>query len=214
MLMMRRLTSLATLLRHRGECLEYLRSPKRQLAREVIRSPATPSDLLVEAGTTTEGERSFLAEIVRKSAGEAGPIIEIGTLFGFTTAEMALQKAPDRLLLTVDCFSWNPWGLTSSEHKRLAERVLLIGISRLNVKLIVSDKNAFYKSYAGATPSMVFLDAIHTYEETRKDIEWATGLGCRFIAGHDYSDRFSGVKKAVNEIGSPEIRETVWLVHT
>jgi len=160
-----RLTSLATLLRHRGECLEYLRSPKRQLAREVIRSPATPSDLLVEAGTTTEGERSFLAEIVRKSAGEAGPIIEIGTLFGFTTAEMALQKAPDRLLLTVDCFSWNPWGLTSSEHKRLAERVLLIGISRLNVKLIVSDKNAFYKSYAGATPSMVFLDAIHTYED-------------------------------------------------
>ena len=203
---------LGTLLRNRKECLAYVSSPKRKAAWDLINDPARPPHLLVDQGTTTALEQEFLAEIINESESEPGPIIEIGTLFGFTTAEMALLKAPDRVLITVDCFAWNPWGLEGSEHQRLAERVLRIAIALLNVKLVIADKNAFYNSYTGTPPSMVFLDAIHSYEETKTDIEWARRAGCRFIAGHDYSSDFVGVKKAVEEVGTPEVRGTVWLI--
>ena len=50
---------------------------------------------------------------------------------------------------------------------------------------------------------MVFLDAIHDYEETKKDIEWARLVGAKIIAGHDYCDEFPGVKQIVDEMGGP-----------
>jgi hypothetical protein len=170
------------------------------------------SKIKVDMGTISDEERSFLTELIRESAAEPGPIVEIGTLFGFTTTEMALAKAPARSLIAVDLFAWNPWGLTPTEHRRLTERILRTPVELLNVKLVASSKDAFYKSYDGPPPSLVFLDAIHTYDETKKDIEWALSAGCRFIAGHDYSSEFPGVFQAVNEYGTPELRGTVWLL--
>jgi len=38
---------------------------------------------------------------------------------------------------------------------------------------------------ASSTPAMVFVDAVHDYPETKKDIEWAQKVGARIIAGHD-----------------------------
>lgn len=66
------------------------------------------------------------------------------------------------------------------------------------------DKNLFYATYWGPAPSLVFLDAIHTYEETKKDIEWAKSVDAALIVGHDYIDRFPGVKKVVHEFGGPK----------
>ncbi len=201
-----------SLIEHRQECLEYLNSPKRKAALDLIRDPNRPANITVDSGTTTECERAFLREIVLESAAAPGPIVEIGTLFGFTTIELALHKAPERSLLTVDCFAWNPWGLAPTEHRRLTEQLLRVAIATLNVQMVVSDKNEFYGNYSGLAPSMVFLDAIHSYEETRKDIDWARRAGCRHIAGHDYSTEFPEVQRAVNEAGTPEVRDRVWLI--
>jgi hypothetical protein len=48
---------------------------------------------------------------------------------------------------------------------------------------------------------MVFIDAGHTYQEAKQDIlSWmpkVTPGG--ILSGHDYSDHFPGVKKAVDE---------------
>jgi hypothetical protein len=58
----------------------------------------------------------------------------------------------------------------------------------------------------------VFLDADHSYEETRSDIEWALAAGARIIAGHDYSVEHPGVVRAVDEVATPAVTERVWLI--
>jgi predicted O-methyltransferase YrrM len=170
------------------------------------------AELTVEQGSTTPDELSFLKALVAETTHLAGPIIEIGSLFGFTTIELALAKQKDKKLIAVDYFIWNPWGLNPTEHRKLAERVLRVAGVHLSVELVAADKNEFYKVYDGSAPSLVFLDAIHSYEETRKDIEWALKVGCRHIAGHDYKPEFPGVVGAVDAYGRPEVHGSVWVL--
>ena len=63
------------------------------------------------AGSVLPEELPFLKELVELSAQHTGPILEIGTLYGFTTQHIAEYKRPDQELITVDNFSWNPIGL-------------------------------------------------------------------------------------------------------
>jgi hypothetical protein len=77
--------------------------------------------------------------------------------------------------------------------------------------IVHMDKNEFYRTYAGPTPALVFLDADHSYGETRKDIEWAMASGARIICGHDYNRSFPGVMQAVDEAGGPsKLCESLW----
>ena len=60
---------------------------------------------------------------------------------------------------------------------------------------------------------MVFLDAMHDYEETKKDIHWAQSVSAKIISGHDYCDEFAGVKQIVDEFGGPrELGGSVWVL--
>lgn len=55
--------------------------------------------------------------------------------------------------------------------------------------------------------NMVYIDALHTFDSVRWDIESWLPLIRRpgWIAGHDYSERFPGVVDAVNQtIGKPD----------
>jgi hypothetical protein len=73
------------------------------------------------------------------------------------------------------------------------------------------DKDRFYEQYRGPAPSLVFLDAIHDYPETKKDIEWAKSVHAEVITGHDYCDYFPGVIQAVDEFGGPKrLCESIW----
>ena len=155
----------------------------------------------IEEGTLyLESERELVREAVLQSNAMAGPIIEVGTLFGFTTAWMAQWKKPEKKIITVDNYCWNPWNLAPASHKMFTSRFLEYLVHRGEVEQLHMDKDAFYESYRGPIPSMVFLDADHTYEETRKDIEWARRIGAKIIAGHDYVNVF-GVLQAVDEAG-------------
>jgi hypothetical protein len=59
----------------------------------------------------------------------------------------------------------------------------------------------------------VFLDAIHTYEETAADIAWAKKVNASIICGHDYYDVFPGVIQAVDEVGGPKcLAGTLWRI--
>ena len=58
---------------------------------------------------------------------------------------------------------------------------------------------SFYSSYDGETLAMTFIDADHTYEGVKEDIDWAVRSGVPIISGHDYSDAFPGVVRVVNE---------------
>jgi hypothetical protein len=75
------------------------------------------------------------------------------------------------------------------------------------------DKNEFYRAYQGPPPAMVFLDAMHDYENTKQDIEWAQRVGAKIIAGHDYSHHHPGVIQIVDELGGPrELGGSVWVL--
>lgn len=160
------------------------------------------SRLAFDTGTIAfEKELQLLQELIELSNALPGPILEIGTLFGETTTRMALWKEPRKKIITVDNYSWNPWGIGSSTHQSLTKRVLRYLTETGHVEVHCCDKDAFFRDYKGERPSLVFLDADHTYEATKADIEWAQRIGARIISGHDYSDDAPGVGRAVQEAG-------------
>jgi predicted O-methyltransferase YrrM len=156
----------------------------------------------------------LLNSLVRESAQFTGPIVEIGTLLGITATHMALVKQPGQKIITVDNYCWNPWNLSADVHHSLAQQVLLFLTESGHVDQVRIDKAKFYETYSGPPPSLVFLDAMHTYEETRKDIQWALHAGAKLIAGHDYCQEFPGVIQIVDEMGGPrDLQGAVWVLH-
>ncbi len=171
----------------------------------------TPADLSL--ATLRANEVPLLQKLVRQSQQYPGPIIEVGTLLGNTTTTLALHKAPEQKIITVDLYCWNPWGITPDAHFTLTRQMLRYLIEAGHVEQIRMDKNEFFRTYKGPAPSMVFLDAIHDYTETKKDILWAQDIGAKIISGHDYCEQFPGVVEVVNEFGGPaELGGTVWVL--
>jgi len=165
------------------------------------------------AGTLTEEELALLEELTRATNDSSGPIVEIGTLFGLTTVQLAVWKAPGRKIITVDDYSWNPWGLDRQAHVLVASRVLHALTQVGEVTQLAVEKKDFYGNYKGERPSLVFLDAIHTYDETMADIAWAKRIGAQTVSGHDYSDEFPGVKQAVDESGGlARLVDSLWVL--
>jgi len=164
------------------------------------------------SGSVVPVELPFLKELVELSAKYSGPIVEIGTLYGFTTQHIAEYKQPERELITVDNFSWNPIGLTTEAHRDFCFRSLYYLEQCANTTIYDGTGTNFYSSYDGETPAMVFIDADHSYEGVKEDIEWAVNRGIPIISGHDYSDDFPGVIKAVNETfpGNFQVTGTLW----
>ena len=157
-------------------------------------------------------EARFLGEITRK-LNTNRPIIEIGTLFGYSTRVIAENMRENQELLTVDMFCWNPCGLTNEEHKHVTKTSLADTIDKFNVKIIIADKRKFYEEYSGPSPGMIFLDADHSYEATKADTDWALSVGADVICGHDYSENMPGVVKAVDESGGVEkLVDTFWIL--
>lgn len=174
---------------------------------------AMPVD--VTEATLTQEERSLIRELVLESGAFPGPIIEVGTLLGATTMWMALAKKPEQRIMTVDNYCWNPWYLTPKMHEALTAHCLYSLRETGHVEQVVMGKNEFFASYDGPPPSMVFLDAWHTYEETKRDIDWAMSLKTPIIAGHDYCDLWPGVIQAVEESGgAARLRGSVWVLPT
>jgi hypothetical protein len=208
--------------RQLSERLDPARRLQHQAAAPPIESTPEPQPYLTGNGvglagfhpqqaTVEDAGIPLIQKLVRESAKHPGPIIEIGTLLGITTTNMALAKAPEQKIITVDLYCWNPWGLAPDVHEALTSQVLHYLVKTGQVERIRMDKNEFFRTYQGPAPSMVFVDAIHDYEETKKDILWAQSVSAKIISGHDYCDEFPGVKQVVDEFGGPrELGGSVW----
>lgn len=173
-----------------------------------LRAMSGSNDLAALALTLPVGqihldEARFLGGLV---AGLSGPgaIVEIGTLFGFSTRVMTLFKSPDRELITVDDYSWNPLALPPLLHRRCTAAALTEAVQSSNVRLVCGDKAQFYAEYSGPPPALVFLDAVHTYDETKRDIDWARRVHAGIVCVHDYGPDHPGVLHAVDEAGGPK----------
>ena len=169
--------------------------------------------LTIPVGETSLVEARFLGQLIGESD-QARPIVEIGTLFGTSTRAMALQKPVEQELITVDNYKWNPLRLPPHIHERITATVLAEAVEKLNLRIVNMDKAEFYSTWNSVSPSIVYFDAIHTYEETRLDILWAKEVGADIICGHDYDEEtMPGVVKAVAEFGGAARREgSLWVL--
>lgn len=162
-------------------------------------------------GGTTSEDLEHLKALVEIANGLPGPIVEIGVLFGFTTQRLAQWKLEDKELIGVDNFGWNPIGIPPSAHRELTFQSLSYLMQKNNVKLFDGHNVDFYDTLDVA-PSMVFIDAGHSYEGVKVDIDWAFTRGVPIISGHDYSEHHPGVVKAVHEYfgDKVQVRGSVW----
>lgn len=174
---------------------------------------ATRDALMIQTGQIKLKEARFLGNLVSNLKSD-GPIIEIGTLFGWSTRVICLFKEPNREFITVDNFSWNQFNLPADMHFKITEQILAEAQSQYNVTLLRMDNVDFYNTYSGAPPALIFIDADHEYEKVKIDIEHAKKLNSFIICGHDYShERFPGVVKAVNEFGGPsKVEGSLWVL--
>lgn len=145
-------------------------------------------------------------------AGDSGPIIEIGTLFGFTTQLIASQKQQNQVVITVDNYSWNPFGLSPDDHRAFTQRALQYCLSKSLVETVDDTSESFFASYDRETPALVFLDGSHDYEHVRNEIRHAKRLGARVICGDDYHEMHAGVVRAVKEEFGKDfsVEHTLW----
>lgn len=150
-------------------------------------------------GSVQAEELEFLSELVRRSNDFDGPIVEVGTLFGFTTQAMAGWKKSGKELISIDDYSWNPLGLAPLAHRDFAFRSLHYLREHCDVTLFEGLSTQFCAGYKGPPPAMIFIDASHEYEHVLTDINWARQQGVPIIAGHDYSTFWPGVRRAVDE---------------
>lgn len=167
--------------------------------------PDTPSERLA-FGTLEGGVRNRLTELAAESSSTPGPIVELGSLFGHSAQAICEGKSPSKDLICVDAYLWNPYGLSRDRHEELLRLNLDFFIKHHSVRLESVASNAqFFEEWSGQTPSMVFIDAGHFYEEVKADIEWALRVRAGVICGDDF--HFAGVERAVREL-LPEVTIT------
>lgn len=136
-----------------------------------------------------------------------GKFVEIGTWLGQSAAFMAVEIANSKK--NIDFFCVDTWN-GSEEHqedKRIKENKLyetflnnISPISEYIIPMRMTSEQAS-KHFKDESLDFVFIDANHEYEEVKKDIiAWYPKVKKGGIfAGHDYSDTWQGVVKAVNE---------------
>lgn len=200
------------------KCRQLCRAIRWQ--KEVRQAVSTQLDLLENPsvfalGGLTDQEDQAVADLVKAASGLPGPIVEFGTLFGLTTRLLAANAAAGQRVITLDNFSWNPFGLPPSLHEAFTRKVLRTELEAGSVELRSQASEAFRSGYTGPAPAMVFLDADHSYAAVRDEIAWAKRIGVAIIAGHDYGNERFGVTRAVDEAfekggGRLTVRGMVW----
>jgi hypothetical protein len=181
-------------------------------ARQLVRRIAQRMDVEATSHSSLSAEEyEFLHQLVDEANSYAGPIIEIGTLFGRTTSKIALWKAPQKKILTIDNYVWNPLRVSPEMHFRLTSLVLQYLVESGQVEQIRSDKDPWFAHYDREPPALVFCDADHSFEATDADIRFAEAAGAKIICGHDYSLEHPGTIRAVDAHGGPRgLRGTLW----
>jgi len=162
--------------------------------------------VMEQLGGLTEEEKGGLVRWVQK----ARKVAEIGTLFGFTAKRLAAET--NAMVVAVDNFSWNPFGLPAHLHEGMTREILSGELASGRVALVVGDARAYLAAMEGV--DFVFLDGDHRYEAVKTEIEIVrTRGGVKWIAGHDYGNKLFGVTQAVEEtLGSPdEVVGMCWL---
>lgn len=162
-------------------------------------------------GWMSPDELKLLATIANKSLS----IIEVGCFEGRSTRAMADNS--DGIIYAIDTWSGELKDSQGYLEEIVDDNTLnkfinnTIGL-RASVMVCRGTFEEFHRKLGRA--DFIFLDADHSYEGTKRDIELALehikpgGI----IAGHDYRKCWPGVMRAVDELlGSTTLVDTIWI---
>jgi hypothetical protein len=158
-------------------------------------------------GWSSDEELRFL----RRFAFDSDSVAEVGSWKGRSTRE--LLKACKGKVYAVD--HWKGSKDFVTEVGVFAEDVYAEFMQNVGIfdNLVVLKGNSvdIAKSFNGNKVDMVYIDAGHTYEEVKADIEAWLPKCKKYLCGHDYC--MSEVKKAVDEkFKNVEIIDSIWFV--
>ena len=167
------------------------------------------NDIGIE-GWMTAVELDFLHEEAKRHKS----ICEVGSWKGRSTH--ALLTGTEGLVTAVDHFKGSDDVKDQTKALGASEDVyaqFLKNVGHLpNLKVV---KKSSLEAAAEITErfDMVFIDALHTYEGVKADIEAWKDKAEVVLCGHDYSDVWPGVKQAVDEaFGKPdEVHGSIWV---
>jgi len=154
-------------------------------------------------------------EVLREFARESDSVVEIGSWKGRSTKEF-LDNCKGTVY-AVDHFSGTESDLTELGSVGLNiydEFTKNVGHYK-NLEVLIGDSLTVAEKFNGTKVDTVFIDAGHTYEDCKSDIEaWLPKCKKR-ICGHDYVKDHMGVIEAVNEkFGEARVKtvDSIWWV--
>jgi hypothetical protein len=147
--------------------------------------------------------------------------VEVGAWMGKSIAYMTTVAPHDALLCAVDTFKGSP---EEDVHKAIIDEhggdlrkvydgnLAALGITNRVTTFQNTSLEASAK-FAPGTLDAVFIDAAHTFDSVKEDIEaWLPKVKSGgILAGHDYGKQFTGVKLAVDAVlGTVEVMGSCW----
>jgi predicted O-methyltransferase YrrM len=138
-------------------------------------------------------EKLKLAELAIAANRPGGVIVEVGSLYGGSSAILALG-APDSTIYSHDDFSWSP--LTQASPAQVRENLYPLGIK--NVEIIEGDSRVTAASWDKPI-DLLWIDGGHSYEFVMADLR-NLGNKAQVIAIHDFvNPAHPDVRRAVEE---------------
>lgn len=146
----------------------------------------------------------YLYQNIVKQSEENSHFVEIGSYLGKSTSYMAVEIANSNKKIRFDAI--DTW-LGSIEHVGMIPpdfyEQFLYNIDPIKqfINPVRMESKEAVKLYEDNSLDFVFIDASHDYENVKQDINlWYPKVKSKgMIAGHDYTQSWSGVIKAVDE---------------
>jgi predicted O-methyltransferase YrrM len=162
-------------------------------------------------------------DMVNKAPDKAH-FVEVGSWLGRSSSFMGVEIKNSDKNIKLDCIDLWEYIPTGSLPKEIFEgkdlqALFIENIKNSGVSNIITpiklESIAASKNYPDQSLDFVFIDANHSYEAVKDDIQsWYPKVKTGgYIGGHDYSYFWKGVVTAVNEIfrGNVEIINQSWL---
>jgi SAM-dependent methyltransferase len=146
-------------------------------------------------------------------ANQSQDVVEIGCWKGRSTRVLLENCKGD--VYAVDHWKGNPGDAT--EIAATTQNIYNEFISNVedfnNIRIMRGYSAKIVNKFEDKSVDMVFIDADHSYEACKADIEMWLPKCKKFICGHDYTNIFPGVIQAVNErFKKVNVTDSIWWV--
>jgi hypothetical protein len=139
-------------------------------------------------------EKEALFELAKKVPKKNGQIVEVGSLYGGSTAFLGLG-APKAKITIFDDFSWQPLADVRNCQETLLDNLAKVELTN-EIEIRAGDSRVTAKDWQGKI-DLLWIDGGHSFEFVHSDL-MNLGPSARVIACHDYDNpAWPTIRKAV-----------------